>query len=158
MQFENQFTEAFHALMARGGANAAHEGDETGVYRLVADGVPVTFAIKLENPEVVHCHAIIGSLKGLARRDLVLKQALEANFFWLGNAGSTVSLLADTGELMLGDRRDASYFADGQALADYLGAFVGTVRSWRMRLDGWRTAAADGAGEGEKKEIEGVRV
>ena len=45
MQFENQFTEAFHALMARGGANAAHEGDETGVYRLVADGVPVTFAI-----------------------------------------------------------------------------------------------------------------
>lgn len=151
MWFDNQFAEAFNALMARGGANAVHEGNETGVFRLVADGVPVTFVIRQENPEIVYCHAIIGSLGGLARRDLVLKQALEANFFWLGNAGSTVSLLADSDELMLGDRRDASYFADGQALADYLGAFVGAVRAWRMRLDGWRTAP------GEAKAGEGVR-
>lgn len=144
MQFDNQFTTAFHALMARGGANAVHEGDETGVYRLVVDEVPVTFVMKPENPEIVYCHAIIGSLKGLARRDLVLKQALEANFFWLGNAGSTISLLADSDELMLGDRRDAEYFSDDQVLADYLGAFVGAVRSWRMRLDGWRTSTAEG--------------
>ena len=149
MRFDNPFTVAFHALMARGGANAVHEGDETGVYRLVADEVPVVFVMKPENPEIVYCHAIIGSLRGLARRDVILKQALEANFFWLGNAGSTVSLLADSEELMLGDRRDASYFADDQALTDYLGAFVSTVRSWRMRLDGWRTAPADEAKENE---------
>ena len=149
MRFDNQFTAAFHALMARGGADAVHEGDETGVFRLVAGGVPVTFVIKPENPEIVYCHAIIGSLSGLARRDLILKQALEANFFWLGNAGSTVSLIDESDELMLGDRRDASYFADDQVLADYLGAFVGAVRSWRMRMDGWRTAPADGMGEAE---------
>ena len=146
MRFENQFTTVFHALMARGGVNALHEGDETGVFRIVVDGVPVTFVLKSENPEIVYCHAIIGSLKDLARRDLILKQALEANFFWIGNAGSTVSLLAESDELMLGDRRDASYFADDQTLVDYLGTFVGKIRSWRMRLDAWRTAPADGNG------------
>jgi hypothetical protein len=61
---------------------------------------------------------------------------LDANFFWKGTGGATLSLERETGGIVLLDRvsLERTEIAGFQAA---LGHFVNMVEDWRDRLAGW---------------------
>lgn len=112
--------------------------DANGEIALTVEGVQLKLACLSSAAEDIYCHAVVGSVADLAHPDRVLEDVLEANFFWSGTAGGTLSILPGTDSLLLADRRDGDYFDSAQTLKDYLSAFASKVIEWRVYLDDCR--------------------
>ena len=68
----------------------------------------------------------------------------------MGNAGSTLALDPENGDLILHDRRDAEYFESADVLKGYLAAFADTVIGWRDHFDRFREATTGEDGDGNE--------
>lgn len=112
--------------------------DKNGSIKMTVRGVELALTCPNGSSDDVYCHAVVGTVAGLAHPDRVFEDALAANFFWKGTAGGTLSILPETDELMLADRRDGDFFDSAATLIDYLSAFAAKVREWRVYLDDCR--------------------
>ena len=150
MTAENEFTAALAALCGPDGG-VAPNGD--GEWTFSFAGVPVKMVCRPDAPDDVFCYAKVGSLAEIGDPGILLTDMLESNFFWIGNAGSTVAVVPDTDDVLLQDRREASYFADAETLKGYLAAFADKARMWYGHIETYRRAIAeDAAEEGEVRE------
>ena len=134
---ENAFTRALAEMAGKSGQGSAASASAGEVHVVVA-GVPITLSCREGEPDAVIAVARVGSTAGLLHPEMPLEDALEANFFWMGNAGSTLALDPENGDLILHDRRDADYFETGDVLKGYLVAFADTVLGWRGHFDEFR--------------------
>ena len=143
MQVENEFTAALAGLF---GPEAVRP-NAAGEYVFRFAGTPLKMVCRPDAPEEVCCYAKIGSIEGIERVDGLLTDLLEANFFWIGNAGSTVAVVPGSDDVILEDRREAAYFESAETLKGYLAAFVDKVLTWRGHIDEYRKAVAEGGKE-----------
>lgn len=139
MKVENEFTAALAALCGPGGV----EPNESGEYAFKFAGVPLKAVCSPETPDEVRCYAKVGSLAGIEDPGALLTDMLEANFFWIGNAGSTVAVIPGTDDVLLQDRREAGYFADAETLKGYLAAFADKATMWSGHIEEYRAAVAE---------------
>ena len=143
MQVENEFTAALAGLF---GPEAVRP-NAAGEYVFRFAGTPLKMVCRPDAPEEVCCYAKIGSIEGIERVDGLLTDLLEANFFWIGNAGSTVAVVPGSVDVILEVRREAAYFESAETLKGYLAAFVDKVLTWRGHIDEYRKAVAEGGKE-----------
>lgn len=146
---DNAFVRALGELSGAGQEGVALRASGEGETHVIVAGVPITMVCREDDPDTVITVARVGSTKGLLHPELPLEDALEANFLWMGNAGSTLSLDPENGDLVLHDRRDAVYFESADVLKGYLAAFADTVIGWQGHFDRFRGTATgeDGAGK-----------
>lgn len=147
MQVENEFTAALAGLF---GPEAVRP-NAAGEYVFRFAGTPLKMVCRPDAPEEVCCYAKIGTIEGIERVDGLLADFLEANFFWLGNAGSTVAVVPGSDDVILEDRREAAYFESAETLKGYLAAFVDKVLTWRGHIDEYRKAVAETGAEAGKE-------
>lgn len=146
-QVENEFTAALAELL--GPDNV--EPNAAGEYVFRFAGTPLKMVCRHETQDDVYCYAKIGTVEGIERPDGLLTDLLESNYFWIGNAGSTVAVVPDSDDVILEDRREAAYFEDAETLKRYLVAFVDKVLMWRGHIDEYRKAVAEtGATDGKE--------
>lgn len=143
MVVENEFTRALDALVREKGGEMP-KLDDNGTVTLSVGGVALSFVCGDGEPGYVYCHAVVGSLEGLEHADRVLEDLLQANFFWRGTEGGTLSVLEETNEVMLADRRVASFFETAEDLLGYAKAMAACVADWREHLDAYRPKPVDG--------------
>lgn len=147
MQNENEFTAALAGLF---GPDAVRP-NVAGEYVFRFAGTPLKMVCSPEAQDEVCCYAKIGTIEGIERVDGLLADLLEANFFWIGNAGSTVAVVPGSDDVILEDRREAAYFENAETLKGYLAAFVDKVLMWRGHIDEYRKAVAEtGADDGKE--------
>lgn len=141
---QNAFTEAYAAFLRKTGmeGDAAFQPDANGSCDLVLGDVRVTFTCREDAPDDVYCHTAVASMEGLEDEPVLLNDILEANFFWEGTAGATLGIDSETKKLVLTDRREASYFQDGEVFASWIGAFMENVLSWREYVANYRAGTA----------------
>ena len=135
---ENAFARALGEISSAEGVAVRAAGD--GETHVVVADIPITMACREDDPDTVIVVSRVGSTTGLRHPEMPLEDALEANFLWMGNAGSTLALDPENGDLILHDRRDAEYFESADVLKGYLVAFADTVIGWRDHLDQFRAA------------------
>lgn len=148
---QNAFTEAYAAFLKKAGIEGgpAFAPDANGSSDLLIGDVRVTLTCREDAPDDVYCHATVASLEGLEDESGLTNDFLEANFLWEGTAGATLGIDSETKNLILVDRREASYFLDGEVFANWIGAFADNVRSWRDYVASYRAGTA--ADEAEKE-------
>jgi len=93
----------------------------------------VTFAGRADRPGGVACRAFVTTLEGFADPAQFIRDALDANFFWQGTGGATLSFQVETGSFYLTAWALAADVADPEALRRYVGHFLDTLVSWRLR-------------------------
>lgn len=145
---DNAFTRALGEISGAKEPGVAVRASGDGEVHAVVSGVPITMVCKEDDPDTVIAVARVGSTAGLRHPEMPLEDALEANFLWMGNAGSTLALDPENGDLILHDRRDAFYFETADVLKGYLAAFADTVIGWRNHFDQFREAKTNEDGDG----------
>jgi len=85
----------------------------------------------------IYVRAEVADVSDLLEDAYFLEDVLKANFFWEETEGATLSL--SEGRLFLADRRDAVFFEEPEALAEFVDGFVELIFHWRDRLPLYRS-------------------
>lgn len=101
-------------------------------FSLVLDGWAVSFAPIPGDPDMALVRSRVLDLEGVARKGGLALAALEANFFWSGTNGGTLSAEGD-GALWLTERRPAEELAAPGGLEACVSDFAETISAWRER-------------------------
>ncbi len=102
-------------------------------------GTTVTFIVPVDATDVVYARALIGSTDGCDVAEFE-RAALEANFFWQGAHGATLSVQGS--DVFLTDRRPAVFFDEDEGGWEaYAETFADQILLWRERLEAHRLPA-----------------
>jgi len=104
------------------------------VVRIDLGDTSLAFVARADGADALVCRAFVAGITRLDDPAAFCREALEANFFWSGTEGATLSVDADATALYLTERLSPDEIAGPEALGDYVRAFVETLSSWRLRV------------------------
>ena len=112
------------------------EEDDTCILQL-DDKIQVNITLNSTNDTII-LHHLIGTLPE-SNRSKIVEQLLQANLFWSGTNGATISMESDTGLVIIA-RALAIYTSDGklltgEALANEIAILANAANSWKPLLE-----------------------
>lgn len=109
------------------------ERDATTV-RIDFDDATVSFVVREEGDACVLCRAFVSALTRVDDPAALCREALEANFFWRGTEGATLSVNPSATALYLTERLSPGEIDGPEALYAYVDRFVEQIVAWRLRV------------------------
>jgi len=109
------------------------ERDATTV-RIDLDDATVAFVVREEDDVGVLCRAFVSALTRVDDPAALCREALEANFFWRGTDGATLSVNPSATALYLTERLPPGEVDGPEALYASVDRFVEQIVAWRLRV------------------------
>jgi len=109
-------------------------GVDDRTVRLAFEDVAVSLAVREEETRQIVCRSFVAGVTRVDDPAAFCREALEANFFWRGTNGATLSMDARATALYLTEFVAAADIDGPEALAAHLEGFVDTVVDWRLRV------------------------